>query len=134
MNYESLIDELTCKLGSTVHLLHKPKNLPCCSQIACNNCIVDQCLIEENGLKAIFYCKLCNESSKIRMIPSENTIGNRECDLEVNVPALTALEKYTIDLNHYMTMKLNTSIKNVEGKKIFLFLFSNFLFKLKMFI
>lgn len=122
MNWESLIDALTCQLDISnklnyhkeKHLVNNPMILPCCSRIACNDCIIH---VLSNGKKCsnppnhyYYECFLCNKQSKIG-ISSDN-----ECMLERNQDASRALDGNLIELNHYMLKKLDGSIKNLNDR------------------
>jgi len=57
----------------------------------------------------VFKCAICKESSKIN-------IRDEECVLEPNMQAKQDLDKYTIDVNHYLIRKLDNSFGRVQGK------------------
>lgn len=106
MDYEALIKRLTCKFGrNSSHLLYNPKILPCCNSTLCDQCIRKACGQHDN----CFTCSICNESNKIRF-------KDDECLLESNKSVQKDLDKYTIDINHYLLRKLDCSINRVEGR------------------
>lgn len=106
MDYDGLIKSLTCKYGfNNCHLLTSPKYLPCCDNTVCNNCILNSC----NEYGNVFKCAICKESTRIK-------IKENECMLESNEQAQNDLDKYTIDINHYLIRRLDSSVYNVTGK------------------
>ncbi len=106
MNYDSLIETLICRFGrNSSHLLSNPKYLPCCHNTVCDQCILKAC----GEYSSVFKCAICKEHIKI-------SIKNEECVLEPNMQAQQDLEKYTIDINHYLLRKLDSSINRVDGK------------------
>lgn len=106
MNYDALIDKLICSFDKVPHLLVNPKYLPCCHQTVCDRCIIKSC--GELG-NHVFKCPLCKETSRIRII-------KEECeDLELNMQVQADLERYTIDINHHLLRKLESTVNNVQG-------------------
>lgn len=109
MDYDALIRNLTCTFGfNQRHLLSNPKYLPCCGKTVCNKCILNSCSEYGN----VFKCAICKEPSKIK-------VKDDECMLESNEQAQSDLDRYTIDINHYLLRRLDGSINNVTGNKIF---------------
>lgn len=116
MNYEHLIEALTCPLsiGSKKfafhrHFLEQPKILPCCNLTVCNKCIVRHLASKRNCADFYFKCPFCEIVSRIKVI-------NEECDLDVNIMAANQLERNFTDINHYLLKKLENNVKNIEGK------------------
>ena len=105
MDYDSLIETLTCKYErNNDHLLCNPKYLPCCHNTVCDRCIIKACGEYSN----VFKCALCKEHSKI-------SIQNSECVLKSNTQVEKDLDRYTIDINHYLLRKLDCTLSRVEG-------------------
>lgn len=106
MNYDLLVDNLACKLeAECYHLINNPKYLPCCGQTVCDSCIIKA----SRGGGNVFKCALCRNTSKIRII-------NDECALEPNMKVQAELDRYTIDINHYLLRKLDTTIDRVQER------------------
>lgn len=126
MNFETLIEALTCPLNNvekstetgstklftnTKHFLDIPKYLPCCHRTACNKCIIKYLSarrISTANTDYIYNCPLCKITSRI-------SLSGDECKLEDDELAKIELERNLNDINHYLVKKLETSMKNIEG-------------------
>jgi hypothetical protein len=104
MNYDALIENLTCSFDKISHLYFNPKYLPCCHKTVCDRCIVKAC----GEVGNVFKCSFCKETSRIKIIKDE-------CDLEPNLQVQADLDRYMIDINHHLLRKLESSVNNVQG-------------------
>lgn len=125
MNYDTLIDALTCPLSNigapNRHFFENPRYLPCCHRTACNKCIIKYLSARKSSSSMndyILSCPICKITSRV-------SLSGEECLLDADNLARIELEKNLIEINHYLIKKLELSVKNIEGQ--FLFDLSNYI-------
>lgn len=138
MNYESLIDALTCNLNTSNglgkahanrHFLDNPKKLPCCNRLACNRCVIKALtpVLKRSSTSSsssmsssemAYNCQLCHTSTRV------GVNSNGECKLETDELALREFDRFLYDINHYLVNKCENSLKNLYGK-YFIYLLIN---------
>ncbi|RNA10283.1 hypothetical protein BpHYR1_054027 [Brachionus plicatilis] len=116
MNFENLIDALTCPLSIgtkkhayTRHFFEDPKIFPCCNRTACNRCILRHLTTKRNSPDFFLNCPFCELVSRVIVVGDE-------CKLDTNIMAASQLERNLMDINHYLLKKLENSVNNIEER------------------
>ncbi|CAF0925034.1 unnamed protein product [Brachionus calyciflorus] len=116
MNFDSLIEALTCPLSSGSsskrpyrHFYDNPKYLPCCHRTACNKCILRYLTTKRNSLDYMLTCPFCDIVSRVSLVDDE-------CKLDSDNLVSVQLEKNLIEINHYLIRKLENSVKTIEDR------------------